>query len=116
MDNNVYYKDNNGRYKPFGVRIGENYIPDGIYYIRHTEFSKSTTNVDRYLSGIFKVGDSEVIDCPKLCRMQDYVDYILQSKELKEIENKRSYTLYELIAKIVALVFNYNKKLENGNH
>ena len=36
MDN-VYYKDSDGNFKPFGINLGKNYIPDGIWYVRHTE-------------------------------------------------------------------------------
>ena len=110
-DNCVYMKLPNGRYKPFGMRFDENYLPDGIWYVRHGEYSFGTTNVDHYLSGLFKLGESQrPIDIPKLCSMQEYVDYVLYSDEFKEL-TKKSFNLVELTSKLVALILEKNEEI-----
>lgn len=110
-DSNVYYKEGK-KYKPFGV-ICKNYLPDGIYYVHHTKHFLGITNVDRYLSGIFKMNnDVDYIDIPKICSMYKYTEYVLNSEEFKEIINSKSYTPHDLVAKIVKLVVELNDKLE----
>ena len=112
-DNNVYYKRGR-KYIPFGMRYNEQYIPDGIWYVRHLDHSYGHTNVDHYLSGMYRVGDiPEYVDIPKLCSMHSYVEYVLASKEFKEIMDNHSYTLQELVAKITALVIDLNSKIKS---
>lgn len=114
-DNNVYIKTGN-RYVPFGRRYGENYLPDGIWYIHHDEHSVRTTNVDRYLGGLFKIGDdpNEIIDIPQLCKMTTYVDYVLTHPEFRKIVESSQFSFLEATAKIVALVVKLNKTLKDG--
>ena len=116
-DDNVYVKRGN-RYVPFGVRYNERYLPDGIWYVRHFDHSYGHTNVDHYISGLFKVGDTpKMVDIPQLCSMQSYVDYVLASPEFREIMDSNGYSLYDWTCKIVALVINLNKTIkdkENG--
>jgi len=115
-DNNVYYKKGR-KYVPFGLRYNENYLPDGIWYVRHFDHSYGHTNVDHYLSGMYKVGElPEYVDVPKLCSMHSYVDYILQSPEFKEMLDGSYYSWQEMIAKIVALVFKLNEVLKNDDN
>jgi len=116
-DDNVYYKDGN-KYIPFGLSY-HNYLPDGIWYVRHYDHSYGHTNVDHYLSGLYKVGDaSEYIDIPKLCSMHSYTEYVMASPEFRELMDKGTYSFRELTAKIVALVVKLNQTLkdkkENG--
>lgn len=107
-DDNVYIKRNK-RYIPFGRKINENYLPDGIWFVRHSEYSIGTTNVDHYLRDVFKVGEKpNFIDIPKLCAMQEYVDYVITSPAFKKIIEEGKYSFYDLTAKIVALVVNLN--------
>ena len=111
-DDCIYVREKNGRYRPFGMRFNENYLPDGIWYIRHKEYSLGTTNVDHYLSGVFKLGDAqEPINIPELCAKQEYVDYILNSKEFKDATEK-GISLYDLVSKLVALILEKNKELK----
>ena len=111
-DNNVYIKQGR-KYIPFGRRYQENYLSNGIWYVHHNEHSVSHTNVDRYLSGIYKVGETpDYIDIPKLCSMQRYVDYVLASPEFREILDSGHYSLLDITAKIVALVVNLNKTIK----
>lgn len=112
-DDNVYYKRGR-KYIPFGLRYGQNYLPDGIWYVRHFDHSYGHTNVDHYLSGMYRVGDiPEYVDIPKLCSTHSYVEYILASKEFKEIMDNHSYTFQELVAKITALVLDLNNKIKS---
>ena len=79
-DDNVYFKKGNGRYEPIGVRVNRDYLPDGIYYIRHHEYGRSTTSVP-YLAGVFRIGDATKIDIPTICGLEDMVDKITNTEE-----------------------------------
>ena len=107
---NVYIKVGN-KYKPLGITY--DYLPDGIWYIRHTENSHKSTRSD-YLEGIYKVGERpNPIDIPQLCRIEDYVEYVLESKEFNNIiNNDRGLSFRELAGKIVYLVLELNKKYQ----
>lgn len=110
-DDNVYIKRGR-KYIPIGLSC-HNYMPDGIWYVRHYDNSYGHTNVDHYLSGVYKVGElPDYIDIPKLCSMHSYVEYILASKEFKEIMDSGRYTFQDLVAKITALVVDLNKTLK----
>ena len=114
-DNNVYVKRGN-RYTPFGLRYNEHYLPDGIWFVRHYDHSYGTTNVDHYLSGLYKVGETpEMIDIPKLCSMHTYVEYVMASPEFKKIMDSHQYSFLELTAKITALVVNLNERIKNDD-
>jgi len=117
-DNNVYVKETttNGKtiYRPFGRRYDERYLPDGIWYCHHEPGISSTTNVDHYIAGLYKVGDAELPDLPKLCGIHSYIEYLLQDKSFREIMDNHSYTWTELISTIVSAIFRLNKTiLEN---
>jgi len=115
-DDNVYIKRGN-KYIPFGRKCDENYLPDGIWYVRHDEHSRHCSSVDHYLSGLFKVGDAPqgFIDVPKLCKLATYTDYILSSPEFKKIQEKGYYSCLELVSMVVALVVNLNKKIKDDD-
>lgn len=111
MDNNVYRKVGR-KYEPFGYCYKEDYLTDGIWYVRHGDYSRSLTNAN-YLSGIFKVGeDPGYPNIPKICSMQKYVDYVLRSPEMNEILDSGRFSWQEMVSKIVALVIDLNEKLE----
>ena len=111
MDNNVYFKRGR-KYIPFGVRYDERYLPDGIWLVQHNEHSTTHTNVDSYLSGIYKLADNpQYVDVPKLCSVAKYADYILDNPEIKEMMNQ-GYTFYDLVHKIVALVVKLNDTIK----
>ena len=114
-EDNVYIKRGN-RYVPFGVRYNEQYLPDGIWYVRHYDHSYGHTNVDHYLSSLYKVGEPpKVIDVPKLCSIHTYVEYIMASPEFKKIMDSHQYSFFELTAKITALVVDLNERIKNDN-
>lgn len=108
-DNNIYVKQKNGRYKPYGMRCDENYLGDGIWYVRHREHSFGTTNVD-YMAELLKIGDvQKPIDIPKVCSIEEYCDYILDSIEFNEMVNK-GFSLNDLVHKLVALILEKNEE------
>lgn len=110
-DRNVYIKRGR-RYIPFGMRV-MNYLPDGIWYIRHYDNSYGTTNIDHYLSGLYKVGElPEAIDIPRLCSLHTYCEYVMSSPEFKELMDNHSYSFQELTSKIVALVVKLNDTIK----
>lgn len=115
-DDNVYFKQGK-KYVPFGLRYDQNYLPDGIWYVRHFDHSYGHTNVNHYLSGMYKVGETpDYIDIPKLCSMHSYTEYVMASPEFKEIMDKGYYSFQELTAKIVALVVKLNETIKaKGN-
>lgn len=112
MDDNIYIKEGK-RYKPFGLRINQNYLPDGIWYVRHYEHSYGVTNVDHYIQGLYKVGNvPNYVDIPKLCSIHSYVEYVMSSPEFRKIMDSGGYSFSELTAKITALVIQLNEKLK----
>lgn len=112
-DNNVYVKRGR-KYVPFGMKCGEHYLPDGIWYVHHGEHSYGYTNADHYIAGLYKVGDTpQYIDIPKLCSMHSYTEYVLNSPEFKEIMDSGKFSYLELVAKVVALVVKLNQTLKN---
>ena len=111
-DDNVYIKRGR-KYIPIGLSC-HNYIPDGIWYVRHFDNSYGHTNVDHYLSGLYKVGDvPEYPDIPQLCGLHSYVEYVLNSPEFKQIMDSGTYSWQVLVSKITALIFRLNKILKD---
>lgn len=116
MNENVYRKDDNGCYVPIGLNC--DYLPDGIWYVRHHEGCHSISNVP-YLEGLYKLASRDDFDDIKqLCSLQDYTDYILDSQEFRDtLDNPKGYTLNELVSLCVSLVFKKNNdiKYKKGN-
>lgn len=111
-DKNVYYKRGR-KYIPFGLMRGPDYLPDGIWYVRHTDHSYGTTNINHYLQGLYKVGDApNMVDIPKLCSMHTYTEYVLADKDVQEVLRSGSYTPINFVAKIVSLVVKLNDTLK----
>ena len=112
-EDNVYFKRGK-KYVPFGLRYDQNYLPDGIWYVRHYDHSFGHTNINHYLSGLYKVGEApKCIDIPKLCSMHTYTEYVMASPEFREIMDKGYYSFQEITAKIVALVIKLNETLKD---
>lgn len=88
-DDNVYLKNDKGRYVPYGVCCHPEYLPDGIWYVRHTDYGRSTISV-KYLEGLFRVGDAKPVDLTELCGMENLCEYITGSKEFKELMNSKT--------------------------
>ena len=109
---NVYKIDNNGNYVPIGLDC--DYLPDGIWYVRHHDHVHSISNI-KYLEGLFKLSDTtDFPDIKQICSLQEYADFILDSKEFKDlILNERGYTLNELVSLCVSQVFKKNKSLKS---
>lgn len=114
MSENVYRKNKNGVYEPFGLSY--DYLPDGIWFVRHHEGCTSISNIP-HLEGIYRIASKdEFKDIIQLCSLQDYTDYILDSQELRDIlNNQKGYTISELVGLCVSLVFkkNQNSKIKH---
>lgn len=96
-NDNIYMKGDNGRYIPFGVCYQPNYLPDGIWYVRHHDHGWASTAVS-YMQGLFKVGDAKELDITELCGMEDLCDYIMSSKEyIDTISNSKGYSINDII-------------------
>ena len=115
-DNKVYKKIGK-RYEPIGEMYDRDWLTDGIWFVHSKPGCTSHTNIDRYLSGIYKVGNAQdkYIDIPKLCSIDNYVNHVLNTKEFNEIVNSKQYNLYELTAKITALVVDLNDQINKDN-
>jgi len=115
-DDNIYVKMSNGRYRAYGQKYDEPYLYDGIWYVRHNPGSTQTTSV-KYMEGIYRVGDRpQKIDVLKLCAMEDYKDYILQSKEFKEMIDSGYYNWNDLVAKTISLVLDLNERYKTDDN
>lgn len=108
MSENIYRKTKSGKYEPIGLSY--DYLPDGIWFIRHHDHCISRTNVS-YLEGLYKLFDiDDLKDIKQLCSLQEYTDFILDSDELHDIiDNEKGYTINELVSMCVSLVFKKNK-------
>lgn len=94
---NVYRKGDNGRYIPFGICCEPDNMPDGIWYVRHKNYSRGMTSIS-YLEGLFKVGDAKYIDVTEICGMEDLCDYIIDSPEFREVINcSKGYSINDLV-------------------
>ncbi len=105
-DNNVYKKNKDGTYTPIGLT--HNYLPDGIWYVRHHSGCTSISNIS-YLEGLYKLASpNDFIDIKQICSLQEYSDFIMDSQEFKDaLEN--GYTLNELVSICVSMIFKKNK-------
>lgn len=112
MDNNIYKKVGR-KYVPFGCRYDENYLTDGVWYVKHHESRHSHTNVAyiTQLTGIVKVGECpEQLDLSKILQQHDLAESILEDKRFNELVSK-PHTLNELVHKVVNIIVEKNEKL-----
>jgi len=106
-DMNVYKKVGR-KYVPIGLRIGDHWLTDGIWIVRHKEHSTQYTNAG-YLAQIYgmcKVGENATADLTKLADMEKYADVVL--KTIRENEN-RAMTRQDLCRLIVKALFDFNE-------
>lgn len=108
-DENVYRKNKAGRYEPIGLET--DYLPDGIWYVRHHEGYHSVSNVS-YLEGLYKLASPDDFkDIKQICSLQEYTDFILDSQEMRDLMNSKiGYTMNEFVAMCVSLVFRKNNR------
>ena len=102
------YKKVGRKYVPIGYRIEDNYLPDGLWLVRHKPYSTQMTNAG-YLSQIYgmcKVGENATADLTKLADMEEYADVV--SKVMFENENKPM-TRQDLSRLIVKALFDFNE-------
>lgn len=105
-DENVYRKDENGEFIPFGVRTGQNYLPDGIWYVHHTEYSHGWTDM-RYIQGLQRIGNAEIPELPKIAGIYSMAEKIGHSKKVQDtFFSDKGHTLTELINVILSELYN----------
>ena len=112
MDNNVYRKVGR-KYVPFGSRYDENYLSDGLWYVKHHDSRDSRTNAAyiTQLTGLVKVGECpKQLDLSKALQQHDLAESILNDKSFNELILK-PYTLNELVHKVVNIIAEKNEKL-----
>lgn len=112
MDKNVYTKIGR-KYVPFGARYDENYLSDGLWYVRHHDNRHSHTNAAyiTQLTGLVKVGECpSQIDLSKALQQHDLAESILNDKSFNELISK-PYTLNDLVHKVVNIIAEKNEKL-----
>ena len=103
------YKKVGRKYVPIGYRIEDNYLPDGLWLVRHKPHSTQMTNAG-YLAQIYgmcKVGENATADLTKLADMEEYADVV--SKVIFENENK-PITRQNLSRLIVKALFDFNEE------
>lgn len=105
MDNNIYKKVGR-KYVPFGCRYDENYLTDGIWYVKHHESCHSHTNVAHIakLTGLVKVGECpDRLDITRALQQHDLAETILRDKEFNEFISKPC-SICELVHKVVSIL------------
>lgn len=104
MDNNVYRKVGPRKYVPFGVKYDENYLPDGIWFARHGEYSHGHTNVDKYLGELFKVGEAKPIDLTEVCGLYNVAEKVMENEGLREMFFGGGVSYHDFICKVIAVI------------
>lgn len=107
-DMNVYKKVGR-KYVPIGLRVGDHWLSDGIWIVRHKKHSIQQTNAG-YLAKIYgmcNVGENATADLTKLADMEEYADVVL--KTIFENENKPM-TRQDLSRLIVKALFDFNEE------
>lgn len=116
-DDNVYRCEitasGRKKYIPFGRRYDENYLPDGIWYVRHTDHSIGTASLS-WLQNLYKVGEVVPRDFPKLCAMHDYAEYVMNHEEFKKMIDG-PVSLADIVHKTVALMLHRSEEVSNEN-
>lgn len=111
---NVYVKDGK-RYRALGLSGRFDYLPDGIYFIRHRSDGKHTTSVP-YIEGLFKIADPEKISMATVCGMQDVCDAIEESQEWKEmLRDKTGFSLDQVVHLCVKKLFEMSNDDNKSN-
>lgn len=107
-DMNVYKKVGR-KYVPIGLRVGDHWLTDGIWVVKHKEHSIQQTNVGflAQIYGMCKVGENATTDLTKLADMEEYADVV--SKVMFENENKPM-THQNLSRLIVKALFDFNEE------
>lgn len=106
IDNNIYIKKDNGRYEPIGVCSSKDYMYDGLWYIKHTKHSTSTTSVP-YMATMFHM-DTNPVDVDLICSMKDMTDKVLDDKRFRDLMSN-GYSLNDMVATIVKIIYDNNK-------
>lgn len=110
-DNNVYCKMSNGRYKPIGIRTTEEYITDGIWRVKHHEYGGTQTTRMDYLTGLYKLFNSQKIDLRIVGGLEDIYDEITHSDEFLELmHSERGYCPADIVRLTLAYIYKKQNK------
>ena len=104
-DMNVYKKVGR-RYIPFGRRYDENYLSDGIWYVKHNDYCSSRTNIDYIaeLTSLIKVGECpEQLDITRALQRHDLAEMILRNDEFVNFTSK-AFSVNDLVHKVVSIL------------
>lgn len=118
-DNNIYIKDGK-RYTPIGITFNQDWLHDGIWYVRHYDHSRRITNFKHIsnLCGIKKISECpEKINVKKIIQQYDLAEDILSSEEFNNWLTDQinvGYTITDLVHKIIEIIINKNKEKENA--
>lgn len=107
------YKKVGRKYVPIGLRVGDRWLTDGIWIVRHKEHSIQQTNVGllSQIYGICKIGDNVEADFTKLASMEEYADIVAKTISINETKAMTRQDLSRLIVKAL-FDFNENKKVK----
>lgn len=106
MDENVYYKNDKGRYIPIGLQVMD-YLPDGIWYVRHKKYSRAKTNM-AYLEGLHRLAGAKDLSFDVIAGVEDIVDKIFESPEMKAVISKPC-SLTDIVRATVIQIINKNQ-------
>lgn len=106
MDENVYYKNDKGRYIPIGLQVID-YLPDGIWYVRHKKHSHAKTNM-KYLEGLHRIAGAKDLSFDVIAGVEDIVSKISESSEIRSLTSKPC-SLMDIIRAVVIQTINYGK-------
>lgn len=109
-DENVYRKTDRGDFVPFGVVAGENYLPDGIWYVRHYDYSHGATSCN-YLEGLYRKCMPDIPEIEQICGLEEYVHYVTSTDEFRQLlDSREGCSIQDLVRISIAKAFEYNNK------
>lgn len=113
-DENVYRKNSDGEFVPFGLSTGSDYLPDGIWYVHHYSGGHGTSNAD-YLAGLYHVADPSIEDIKRICGWEEISHYISHTPEYRELLfGDKGYSIQDIIRLTIEKTFEYcNKNKDN---
>lgn len=114
-DNNIYIKEGE-KYTPIGITLNQDWLSDGIWYVKHYDYSQRISNFKHIFDscGIKKISECpEKINMKKIIQQYEFAEDILSSKEFNDWLNNNGevgYTITDLVHKIIEIIINKNKE------
>lgn len=108
-DNNIYCKIGN-KYKPVGRLCNHDYLNEGIWAVVKHKCSKQICRTDsaKEMFDIEKICNSQEANLAQICDLLKYQNYVIQN-----IGDTNGLNLYDIVAKVIGLVFKYNINNKN---